>query len=167
MASGYRCLTWRYCRISGVRSGSILILGVLAPRHRRASDRNPLRGAEPVQFLLREMEGGAGPSQLHAPLDPGGGQQESPDQKAGAERAQNRVIDGRRRRGRAEVVQDRFFLAVLEEEGDRQRDEDDHEDEADHWRSSLPGAARRPRLPRNWPPRRVALGHRRALTHGG
>src|SRR2546422_7950559 len=101
MASGYRCLTWRNCRMSGVRSGSILILGVLAPRHRRASDRNPLRGAEPVQFLLREMEGGAGPSQLHAQLDPGGGQQEAPNQKARGGRAPNRVIDWGPRGGRA------------------------------------------------------------------
>src|SRR5207244_8444616 len=105
MASGYCCLTWRYCRMSGVRSGAILILSAFAPRHWRASDRNPLRGAEPVQFFLREMEGRAGPSQLHAQLDPGGEQEESHDQKARAERAQDRFIDGRRRRGRAEVVQ--------------------------------------------------------------
>src|SRR5256885_6226568 len=111
MASGYRCLTWRYCRMSGVRSGSILILDVLAPRHRRASDRNPPRGAETVQFLLREVEGGAGPSQLHAQLDPGREQKESHDQEAGAERTQDRFIDWRRQRGHAEVEQHRFFLA--------------------------------------------------------
>src|SRR5712691_2466234 len=138
MASGYRCLTWRYCRMSGVRSGGILILSALAPWHRRASDGNPLRGAEPVQFLLREMEGRAGPSQLHAQLDPGREQEEPHDQKTRAERAQDRFIEGRRRRGRAEVVEDRLFLAVLEEESDRQRDEDDHEDQADHRRSSPP-----------------------------
>src|SRR3989442_11699709 len=104
MASGYRCLTWRNCRMSGVRSGGILILSALAPRHRRASDRNPLRGAEPVPFLLPEVEGRAGPSQLHAQLDPGGGQEESPDQKARAEPPQERVLDGGRGRGGAAGV---------------------------------------------------------------
>src|SRR3989449_9164786 len=98
--------------MSGVRSGGILILSALAPRHRRASDRNPLRGAGPVHFLLREMGGGGGPSQLHAQLYPGGGKQEGPNQKGGGRRAQKRFLDGRRGRGGAARVQKSFFFAV-------------------------------------------------------